>query len=134
MREHVRAQTAMLLRRLAFQVSRAAESGQDAEAVHDLRVSIRRLSRCLRVFSAFYPGRSWKRIRRELAGMMQLAGAVRDRDIALLSIAEAGPARRGAVVARLETERKEAAMELMSGARLWKRSSFSRKWRGMLEL
>ena len=61
MREYVRLQTAMLLRRLAFQVSRNARSGRDADAIHDLRVAIRRLNRCLRVFAEFYPGSSGRR-------------------------------------------------------------------------
>src|ERR1039458_6517364 len=48
MREYVSDQTGELLRHLAFQVTRTARTG-DAEAIHDLRVAIRRLSRCLRV-------------------------------------------------------------------------------------
>jgi CHAD domain-containing protein len=134
MREYVRLQTAMLLRRLAFQVSRTARSGKDAGAVHDLRVAIRRLSRCLRVFSDFYPGGSWKKIRKELGELMQSAGRVRDRDIALALLAEAGAGRSGAIIARLETERKQAVRDLQLETRRWKRSSFSRKWRNGLEL
>jgi CHAD domain-containing protein len=134
MREYVRLQTAMLLRRLAFQVSRTARSGKDAEAIHDLRVAIRRLSRCLRVFAEFYPGDSWKKIRKELGELMQSAGRVRDRDVVLALLAEAGAGRRGAIAARLEAERKQAARELQWEARRWKRSGFSRKWRGALEL
>ena len=63
MRDYALAQTAILLRRLAFQANRAARTG-DADAVHDLRVAIRRLSRCLRTFAQFYPDNSWKRMRR----------------------------------------------------------------------
>jgi CHAD domain-containing protein len=134
MREYVRLQTAMLLRQLAFQVSRTARSGKDADAIHDLRVAIRRLSRCLRAFSEFYPGDSWKKIRKELGELMQSAGRVRDRDIALALLAEAGVGRRGAIAAKLEAERKQAVRDLLLEARRWKRSSFSRKWRSRLEL
>jgi len=134
MREHARLQTAILLRRLAFQINRAARAGKDAEAIHDLRVAIRRLSRCLRVFAEFYPGDSWKRIRKELKGLMRAAGRVRDRDVALALLAEAGAARRGAAVARLENERRQAAREMLLEARRWKKSGFSRKWRTCLEL
>jgi CHAD domain-containing protein len=134
MREYVRLQTAKLLRRLAFQVSRASRSGKDAEAIHDLRVAIRRLSRCLRVFAEFYPGDSWKKIRKELAELMQSAGRVRDRDVVLALLEEAGLGRRGAIAARLAVERKQAARELQWEARRWKRCGFSRKWRGALEL
>ena len=47
MREYARLHTAILLRRLAYQLTRAAKSA-DPESIHDLRVSIRRLSGCLR--------------------------------------------------------------------------------------
>jgi CHAD domain-containing protein len=134
MREFARLQSAMLLRRLAFQVSRTARSGKDPDAVHDLRVSIRRLSRCLRVFAEFYPGGSWKKKRRELARLMQMAGRVRDRDVALALLAEAGAERGGAIASRLEAERQQAARDLQLETQRWKRSGFSRRWRTALEL
>ena len=134
MREYVRLQTAILLRRLTFQISRTARSGKDPGAVHDLRVSIRRLSRCLRVFADFYPDGSRKKIRKDLTELMRSAGQVRDRDVVLALLAEAGVARRGAIAARLEAERKLAARELQLETRRWKRASFSRKWRTALGL
>ena len=133
MREHVRQQTAILLRRLAFQVNRGAKNG-DADSVHDLRVAIRRLSRCLRVFSSFYPGRSWKKMRKRLADLMKTAGGVRDRDIALKLLAEAGVSRRSAIPANLDAERRKAAHDLLLELRRWSKRGFSRKWRARLEL
>jgi CHAD domain-containing protein len=53
MREYVRVETGILLRRLAFQVGRIAKSS-DAASIHDLRVAIRRFNRCLSLFSQFY--------------------------------------------------------------------------------
>jgi CHAD domain-containing protein len=134
MRDFARLQTAMLLRRLAFQVGRTARSGRDAAAVHDLRVAIRRLSRCLRVFAVFYPHGSWKKIRKQLADLMDSAARVRDRDVVLALLAEAGAPRGGAIAARLAAERIQAARELQLEARRWKRTGFSRKWRTALEL
>jgi len=133
MRDYARLQTAILLRRFAFQVNRAARSG-DAESIHDLRVAVRRLSRCLRVFSQFYPDPSWKRIRRQLAELMETAGTVRDRDIALELLAAAGLPRRAAIVARLQAERRQAAADLLLEIRRWKSRDLSRKWRSRLEL
>jgi CHAD domain-containing protein len=133
MREYVRLQTAILLRRFAFQVNRAARSG-DADSIHDLRVAIRRLSRCLRVFSQFYPDRSWKKIRQELAQLLHGAGAVRDRDIALELLAASGIPRRAAIVTRLQAERRKAGQELLLDIRRWRSRGFSRKWRARLEL
>jgi len=133
MREYVRQQTAILLRRFAFQVNRAARAG-DAAAIHDLRVAIRRLSRCLRAFAEFYPDRSWKKIRNQLSTLMDAAGAVRDRDIALELLAEAGIPPNAAVVARLQVERRKASHELLLEIRRWKGRSFSQKWRSRLGL
>src|ERR1051326_5383177 len=82
MRDFVQRQTTDLLAKLSAEIERAA-GDRDPDAIHDLRVAIRRLSRCLRVFSQFYPGRSWKKARAQLSELMHAAGAVRDRDIAL---------------------------------------------------
>jgi len=133
MRDYARLQTAILLRRLAYQLNRAAHNG-DADSIHDLRVAIRRLSRCLRVFASFFPRDSWKKIRGQLAELMQVAGRVRDRDIALQLLAEAGIPARAAIATRLATERGKASHELLLEIRRWKGRSFSRKWRGRLEL
>jgi CHAD domain-containing protein len=131
MSDYALQQTAILLRRLAFQANRAARTG-DAESVHDLRVAIRRLSRCLRAFSQFYPDNSWKKVRHSLHALMAMAGSVRDRDIAAEVLALAGvPA--GAVVYRqLAAERRKAAQELTAELRHWKQRSLSRKWRQKL--
>ena len=133
MREHVRAQTAALLRRLAFEVNRAAKSC-DEEAVHDLRVSIRRLSRCLQVFKQFYPGNSAKRIRRRLKSLMDAAGRVRDLDIAMDLVANADMDRKAALSYRMAESRRLARRNLEREVRLWKGTSFSKKWRRLLGL
>jgi CHAD domain-containing protein len=133
MRDYARLQTAILLRRLAYQLNRAARNG-DAESIHDLRVAIRRLSRCLRVFSPFFPDGSWKKVRHRLAELMEAAGKVRDRDIALQLLAEAGIPARAAVATRLAGERRKVSHELLLEIRRWKGRSFSRKWRSRLEL
>ena len=133
MRDYAIHQTAVLLRRLAYQVNRTAKNA-DAEAIHDLRVAIRRLRRCLQVFSQFYPGQSWKKVRRRLSGLMDAAGDVRDRDIAAKLLVEAGVEPQAAVFERLGGERKVAAKELSIELHRWKQSSFSKKWRTQLGL
>jgi len=133
MREYVQKQTAVLLRRLAFQISRAARAG-DADAVHDLRVAIRRLSRCLQAFAQFYPGHSWKKMRRRLADLMDVCGTVRDLDIAIELLGKAGLPPGSPVVRRLEVERGKAERELLGELRRWKGSAVSRKWKAQLGL
>jgi CHAD domain-containing protein len=131
--EHARTQTGLLLRRLALQVNRAAKSC-DEEAVHDLRVSIRRLNRCLRVFSQFYPEGSWKKIRRRLKTLMEAAGPVRDMDIAMEFLAEMGVGKRSPLVHRLAESQRAARRELEHEVRTWKERGFAKKWRDTLGL
>ena len=131
--EHARIQTGLLLRRLAIQVNRAAKSC-DEKAVHDLRVSIRRLSRCLRVFSQFYPEESWKKIRRRLKTLMEAAGPVRDMDIAMEFLDEMRAGKRSPLVHRLSESRRTARRELEREVRTWKERGFAKKWRTTLGL
>ena len=133
MREYVRRETGILLAGLASQLNRAARTG-DAEAIHDLRVAVRRFSRCLRVFAQFYPARSWKPMRRQMAGLMDTCGSVRDRDIAIELLQKAGVPAASPLVRQLDEERRAAEEELRRQLRRWKRDGFSRRWRIRLEI
>jgi len=133
MREYARLHTAILLRRLAYQLTRAAKSA-DPESIHDLRVSIRRLSGCLRVFAQFYPDNAPKRIRQRLGKLRESAGVVRDLDITLELMGQAGVSPRTPWVARLQDERRQACRRLEREIRAWKHRGFSRKWRSRLDL
>ena len=74
-----------LLRRsleaLASRVSRTRKS-TGADQVHDLRVSIRRFAQTLQVFKPCFSAKEVKRVQRALKKVMDLAGNVRDLDIA----------------------------------------------------
>jgi CHAD domain-containing protein len=133
MREYARLETAALLQRLAAQVDLAATSG-GADAIHDLRVVIRRLSRCLRLFGQFYPSRSWRKLRERLGTLMDAAGAVRDLDIAIALLAEAGVPRRAAAVLHLSAERRKRSAVFLTEVRRWKERGWPRDWRRKLEL
>jgi CHAD domain-containing protein len=133
MREYARQQTAFLLQGLAAEIKRAARE-ESADAIHDLRVAIRRLSRCLRSFSQFYPGRGWKKARAQLSELLHAAGAVRDRDIALELLAEAGSSGSAPIVIKLQAERAKARRELALEIRRWHERDFTGKWQSQLEL
>ena len=133
MHDYVHAQTAALLRRLTLQINRAARAG-DPETVHDLRVAIRRLSRCLQVFADFYPGQSWKRMRRRLSRLMDACGTVRDLDVAIELVAKAGIAKTSPAVRELESERAKAERDLALELRRWKGSALTREWKAELGL
>jgi CHAD domain-containing protein len=131
-REHALSQTATLLGRFAFEVNRASK-GLDPDAVHDLRVSIRRFRQCLRVFEQFLPDKRPKRIRRRLKEILDLAAEIRNRDIALALFTEAG-APGSPLLAGIAEERDRAEQALADALRRWRRRDFSQKWRTQLGL
>jgi CHAD domain-containing protein len=133
MHEYAHWQTITLLRRLVKEASRTARSGEP-EAIHDLRVAIRRLKGCLGLFAVFYRARGRKELKKELQNLMDACGAVRDRDIALRLLADAGAPAASAVVRRLTAQRKDAAHQLQSSLKGWKKGRVSRRWRTRLEL
>jgi CHAD domain-containing protein len=83
------AQTAELVTVAAAAICRASES-PDEEAVHKMRVSIRRLQQALRLFPQFLRKGAVKSIRRELKRIMEPAGELRNCDIALGLLRRAG--------------------------------------------
>lgn len=131
MRQFARQQTAALLDRLEAVVDRAAHSG-DAEAIHDVRVCMRRVSCCLRVFAPLYPDRHWKKIHRRIGRLMSAAGAVRDCDIAIELAGRCGMAPRHAIVTRLAARRDQAGRALLAEIRRWRRHDYPRQWRRRL--
>lgn len=133
LREFARLQTAILLRRLAFEINRTGKNVDDA-AVHDLRVAIRRFSRALRVFAQFYPDGQAKKIRRRLSELIEAAGGVRDRDIALMLLAEARVPPNSALAVRVANQRRQAVGKLAEELRRFRTRNLSSKWRNQLEL
>jgi CHAD domain-containing protein len=133
MQEYVELQTGILLRRVALKMTKAAHTAH-ADAIHDLRVAIRRLSRCLRVFSQFYPRSPRKELRRRLAEVLDSCAAVRDRDIAIVMLRQAGVAAGAPLVRRLGAERRAAAHSLQSELQGWTPRGFTRRWRNRLEI
>jgi len=70
-----------LLDHLALEMYRAAED-PCADAVHDLRVAVRRAAQGLRLFKDELPPTA-RRIRREIRAIRDHAAPVRDRDVTL---------------------------------------------------
>jgi CHAD domain-containing protein len=133
LRRHAAQHTATLLRRLAYEVGRAAKSG-DAKSIHDLRVAIRRLSQCLRVFEPFFPRAKAKKIRRALKQMIDLASEVRNRDVAASLLVEAKVSPESELARAVTEGRGAAQRKLVSALRQWMRNSSFRKWRSALDL
>lgn len=125
--------TGHLLEKLSAEMERSTRA-PDADAVHDVRVSIRRFSQAVKVFHDFLPAREAKRIRRELRRIIDAAGAVRDRDIAAaLVVRLAGPAGETLRAGVLQ-ERAAAAAELVGLAQGWLGRGSAVQWKLQLNL
>ncbi len=133
MKTYAQQQVAGLMARFVAEAKRAAET-PDADAVHDLRVSIRRLSRGLRAFTQFFPPKSCKYIRRELSELMDAAAEVRDRDIAADLMEEAGIAQRARPVIALGAQRRESAEILQQALQNVLAQRAPREWKEVLQL
>ena len=123
---------ARLLGRLAFQMNATMKS-PDPEAVHDLRVAIRRFSQSLVVFKPCFPGKEKRKVRQRLKRLMVQAGEVRNCDVALKLLAKSRSQETAALLPRIRGRRKEAE-RVLTGAlkrRIERKSSL--KWRTILE-
>ncbi len=132
-RNYALQQTRTLLRRLAYQVNQTARTGSE-DAVHDLRVSIRRFTQCLRTFEQFIPKNEARKVRHRLKALMKLAATVRDHDVAMDLFKDAGIPKGAKVLTVLKKQRSQAEKELLDAIRRSSHDNFSRKWREKLEL
>ncbi len=133
MRLYARAQVFTLLRSLEVRMHEAAKL-RDVDSIHDLRVAIRRFQQGLQIFRQFVSGGYRKKIRRRLRKIMQLSGEIRNRDIALDLLRQAGLPARSTVPARLLRERKQFQNELLAFIDRWGKRNLSRKWGSRLGL
>jgi inorganic triphosphatase YgiF len=98
-RQYAVEQITSRLGRLVFECKRCGKA-LDPDAVHDLRVSIRRLNQSLRTFGSLLPDGEPRKVRRQARRLMRLAGEIRNRDVALEWMARDGVARRSALRSR----------------------------------
>jgi CHAD domain-containing protein len=132
MRKLVRSQTAKRLKKLDAEVRHVAHE-PDADAIHDLRVSIRRLRQELRVFQAWFEPDQVKRIRRRLRRLMERCAAVRNCDVAIEVLREAG-AESADTLSGLEQERRHTGEALARTLGRWRRKDRVRGWREHLQV
>ena len=121
-----------LLRRLAHRLNQAASS-PDPDAVHDLRVAIRRFQQFLRVFRQFLPDQTARKIRRRLRKIMKSAGEVRNRDIAAMLLKETDSRSSLELSTSLAQRRLQAEQDLVGLLNRLQKSDFERKWHAKLQ-
>jgi CHAD domain-containing protein len=109
--KYAAAETGIRLERFSKQLRHAAKHPEDPEAIHDLRVSIRRAVQACKTFGELLDRAPVKHLRRRLRKLMDLCAAVRNCDVALTLLDEAGVTT-SASASRLKKMRSEAAEKL----------------------
>jgi CHAD domain-containing protein len=130
--QFVRLHASRLLGKLVFQVKRTSKH-PDEEAIHDLRVSIRRFAQCLREFRPLFRRHRSAKILKQLEKMMDLAAETRNLDIALELLRFDRRRSNRVLAAGLLEEREQAQLNLTRALEDWRRRDFSRKWRPWLD-
>lgn len=133
LRAYAGMRVAGLIGRVETELDRLAEA-RDADAIHDLRVSIRRLTQALRALRGVLPKKGSRRVRRELKPLMDLAGEVRTRDIALELYGAAGVSAGSDPCVRLRQERQNAIGALADSAAGLRKSGCAARWRSELDI
>ena len=131
-RQYAGQSAARLLGRLAFQMN-ATKKTPHPDAVHDLRVSIRRFSQALTVFKPCFPGKETRKARRRLKNLMTQAGTVRNCDVVMKLLAKSHAADAPALRAKLQDQRKQAERILVAALKRRIDRKSSLKWRTALE-
>jgi CHAD domain-containing protein len=113
LREFADQRTAELEQNVKRELQRTAKLA-DADAIHDLRVSIRRYTQALRALQGgVVPKAEVQKKRRPLKHTMELTANVRNRDIALELLAEAGVEPDSRLAAKLKRQRASACKVLV---------------------
>lgn len=100
-------ETKLRLKRFSKNLRRAAKHPDDPEAIHDLRVSVRRVVQAFKTFRDLLDPTPVKKLRRRLHKLMDLCAAVRNCDVALVLLDQVGVTM-GVSVSRLKKTRGQA--------------------------
>lgn len=122
----------LILRKLLSQLDKgfrkAAKSPEDPDAVHDLRVAIRRVRQALRMFPDAF-GQDAKKARRQLKKVMTVLGAVRNYDIIPAILKDANARAGEALLKAIQKDRQNAQKELEASLKAWQKQNVMRKWK-----
>ncbi len=119
MRKFIREQTRQRAKKLEAGLRGLRKTPGNEEALHDLRVAIRRFVQCLRTFKKSYEAGERKELRRTLRRLMHRCGDVRDRDIAIRVLAQAG-VRDAELVVNLAADRVKQQKRLSKELERWR--------------
>jgi len=113
------AKAAERLKTLTANLRLAKKHPGEAGPIHDLRVSIRRFNQSLRIFKEVWDHGHYRKMRRRLRKLMELCGAVRNCDIAIQVLEEAGAPAKGPLKAHLRKLRLHGENALKERLQDW---------------
>ena len=119
--------------KLSSQAARCAAT-PDADAVHDLRVAIRRFSQALRIFRGLLDARAAKSMRRQLTRVMEAAAVVRDLDVGMERLASEGVPERHPILEEMRAGRARDELALRGRLLLLASREPERAWPPLLEI
>lgn len=127
MREFAEAQVNARLERVAAEIERA-RTEMSEDAVHDLRVSIRRLAQALRLFGELLGKKAARELRQQVRPLLKCAGEVRNRDIAAGIVRRSKTPAAAALVKTLKAERAAFIKELRALLDTFQGVDLRRQW------
>jgi CHAD domain-containing protein len=128
------AQEALDQRWERFQAERLrCAANADVDAVHDLRVAIRRLAQALRGFAPLLPGSPARMLRRALRKPLAEAAVVRDLDVGMEHLLALGLAGTHALLAEMREARRRGALALQARLLLFAAREPARGWAGAIQ-
>jgi len=131
MKQFVRVQTSERLKKLESELKNTFDLPEDPDAIHDLRVAIRRLNQTVRVFMAWLDARRVTKLRARLKNLMERCGAVRNCDIAM-AVLKAAEWQDDSVFRSLEKERTHTCKRLRKTLQKWHHHHRAQRWREKL--
>ena len=124
---------------LAARLNKLVEQAQrcfaspDPDAVHDLRVAIRRFSQALRIFKTLLDAKAVKQMRRALKRVMDAAAVVRDLDVGIERLIAEGVPEEHALLEEMRSERRRGGMALSGWLLLMQSQEPESAWRTWIE-
>ena len=118
---------------LSRQAARARTKPDD-EAVHDVRVAIRRFSQVLSAFESCFASTEVAKMRSELKRVMCLAGEVRNCDIGYKAVAKLEEPGAVELMKEIRLRRVAAEKKLLAALDRWAVRGTAEKWRAALEI
>jgi CHAD domain-containing protein len=119
------------LRQLSLRVNRAIKA-PNADAIHDLRVAIRRFTQAVAVCQHYFRSPDLPKNRKRLKKIMTVAGEVRNCDVALKLVSKFRVPHAVHLQAKLKGCREEAEVLLVNDLKKWLDRAMPVKWRAAL--